>query len=179
MGERTVTDEQLEQLVSKRVAERKEVLAEVVAELEPALEAMRREIAGANHVKRTLGRQLARLTGLVEQTNAQLQAHIALPAHSGTQSQIDHIRQELDNGTQLAEEFGLDNTSLEERQALPEVLGEHVREKKERKTLDRRSDRRMTVYLVVATAAGSLFGGLLAAIALIAWISSQHLTGGP
>lgn len=183
MAERVVTDEQLDELVEQRMAaamaERKKVVEEVVAALQPQLEGIRKEAASANHVKRTLGRQLASLERLVKQTNAELGKHVVLPSHPGTQDAIERITEVIEKGEEISEQFGIENLSLEQKQALPGMLRNYVSEGLERKKLDRRRDRRMTIWMVATTAAGSLAGAILAAIAVVAYLSSVHVGGTP
>lgn len=177
MGERTVTDEQLEALVNKRLAERKEAIAEVLSELQPTLDGMRREIANANHIKRTLGRQLTRVENLVTQTAAEVRTHAQLPFHPAGTETIQNLTTDAQQGIELLEQFGVENLSLEEKQALPSVLGGYVRDKKDRKTLERRQDRRIALWLFIATGAGSVFGGILAGVAVIAFLASHGHPG--
>jgi len=181
MAERVVTDEQLDDLVEQRMsvalAERKKVVEEVVAALQPQLERIRREAASANHVKRTLGRQLSRLEGLVKQTNAELGRHVVLAAHPGTADTIERMTDALEKGEELTEQFGVGDLSLEQKKALPGMLKNYVNDQVDRQKLDRRNDRRLTFWLVMATAGGSLAGAVLAAIAVVAYLSAVHVGG--
>lgn len=113
MGSGTYSNEEIDEVVAKRLAERKEIINQAVAALQPTLEAMRREIAGANHVKRSIGRQVTRLAKATEETNRQLQAHISLV--SEMQQKLVRIEREVD-------EFGLPRMTIEERAAAPEML---------------------------------------------------------
>jgi hypothetical protein len=179
VNERIVSDEELEQLLAKRLAERKEIINEAVSALEPKLEQLRREISAANHIKGTLGRQLNRLERAVLQTNAELGKHVVLPSHPGEADTIARFEEALDKGEQLTAQFGVEALSLEQKQALPGMLQAYVTDQVDRQKLDRRRDRQMTVWLVVATAGGSIAGAVLAAIAVVAYLSSVHLGGTP
>jgi hypothetical protein len=128
-------------------------------------------------VKRTLGRQLASLERLVKQTNAELGKHVILAAHPGTADTIDRMNDALDKGEEMTRQFGVEDLSLEQKQALPGMLKSYVNDQIDRKKLDRRNDRRLTWWLVISTAGGSLAGAVLAAIAVVAFLSQVHITG--
>jgi hypothetical protein len=172
MAERTVTDEQLDILVEQRMAERRKVAEEVVAILEPKLEGIWREAATANHVKRTLGRQLTNLERLVKQTNAELGKHVILSAHPGTADVIDRMEEALDKGEQLTEQFGVEDLSLEQKQALPGILREYVTDQVDRQKGDRRSSRRAGMYQLVATIVASVAGAVVAVAAILSLVAN-------
>ncbi len=112
-----------------------------------AVEKLRTEFEGINT-------RIDSLTEQVKETNGQVSQH-----------------------SRLLDELGVAELSQTERAALPEVLVEHVQSKGERKQLERRNDRLLTLWLVVATAGGSLAGAVLAAIAVVAYLSQIHITG--
>jgi len=171
-GQRVVTDEQLDDLVEQRMAERRKVVEEVVAALQPLLEGIRREASSANHVKRTLGRELANLTRQVKQTNAELGKHMVLAAHPGTAEVIDRMEDALDKGEQLTEQFGVDELSLEQKQALPGLLKEYVTDQLDRQKGDRRSTRRASLYQLVATTVASVAGAIVAIAAILSLVAN-------
>jgi len=172
MSERLVTDEQLDILVEQRMAERRKVAEEVVAILEPKLEGIRREAATANHVKRTLGRQLARLERLVTATNGQLIAHSAMAAHPGTAEVIGRMEEALEKGEDLAEQFGVQDLSLEQKQALPAVLKNAVNDQVDRQKGDRRAKGRAVWIQLASTVVASVAGAIVAAAAILSLIAN-------
>jgi hypothetical protein len=176
--ERIVTDEQLDVLVEQRMAERKKVVDEVVAALQPHLEGIRKEAASANHVKRTLGRQLASLERLVKQTNAELGRHVTLPAHPGTADVVQRMDDALERGEELTAQFGVDSLSLEQKQALPWLLKNYVNEQTERQAIDRRARRRSAVTQVVTTFLGTVFGAIAAIAAILTYLAQTPHAGG-
>lgn len=173
MGEpRVVTEEELEVLVEQRLAERKKVVEEVVAALQPQLEGIRKEAASANHVKRTLGRQLSSLERLVKQTNAELGKHVVLPAHPGTQATIERMDEALDKGEQMAEQFGIENLSLEQKQALPGMLRNYVNEGIDRQKGDRRANRQAVWIQLASTVVASVAGAVVALAAILSLMAN-------
>jgi len=177
VGERLVTDEQLEELVAQRIKDRQGIIDEVVTALKPELEGMRREISSANHVKRTLGRQLTGLTALVRQSNAELRTHSALPFHPQGADLVDDLSEESRKGLELIEQFGVAELSLEQKQALPEVLDEHVRMKQERRQGDRRERNKQAWLLVVSQFVGAIAGALVAAASIVAYLHATASQG--
>jgi len=177
VGERFVTDEQLEELVTQRLKDRQGIIDEVVTALKPELEGMRREISSANHVKRTLGRQLTGLTVLVKQSNAEMRTHAALPFHPQGADIVGDLSEESSKGLELIEQFGIAELSLEQKQALPEVLEEHVRMKQERRQVDRRERRKQAWLLVASQFVGAIAGALVAAASIVAYLHATTPQG--
>lgn len=175
VSERTYTDEELEELFDQRLKQRKDLITEAVGALRPELEGMRKEISSANHVKRTLGRQLTALSRLVQQTNAELGRHVVLPAHPGTAEAIARMEDVLDKGEALTEEFGVEQLSLEQKQALPGMLRDYVNDQVERKKLDRRDSRRRAWLQVASAFAGSVAGAIAATVSILTYLAK---TGG-
>ncbi len=172
MTERLVTDEQLDVLVEQRMSERRKVVEEVVTALQPLLEGIRKEASSANHVKRTLGRELASLTRQVKQTNAELGKHVVLAAHPGTAEVIDRMEEALDKGEQLTEQFGIEDLSLEQKQSLPGMLSAFITERVDRQKGDRRSTRRAGTYQLIATVVASVAGAVVAVAAILALVAN-------
>ena len=172
-----VSEEDLEQLVAKRLKERKEIINEAVTALEPTLEGLRKEISAANHVKLPLGRQLTRVERLLRQTMAEVRAHADLPFHPAGSDTIETLTAEAQKGLELLEQFGVEDLSLEQKQALPEVLDEHVRNKQERAAGDRRASDRLNA----THALSALMSAILTAIAMSGGLYvylSTHPIGG-
>lgn len=172
MTERYVTDEQLDVLVEQRMAERRKVVEEVVAALQPVLDGIRKEASSANHVKRTLGRELANLTRQVKQTNAELGKHVVMAAHPGTADAIDRMEEALDKGEQLTEQFGVEDLSLEQKQALPGLLREYVTDQVGRQKGDRRATQRAVWIQMISTVVASLAGAIVAVAAILSLIAN-------
>lgn len=104
------SDADVDRIVAKRLTEAQQ--ANVVEALSKELTAIRREIASANHIKRTLGKQIAELATLVR-------GHLALPMHAGTAEKFTQLER---NFQEAEQEFGLDNLTPEERAAFPTVV---------------------------------------------------------
>lgn len=107
---RRFSEADVEKIVAKRLEERQQ--ADIVAGLSKELNAIRREIGSANHLKREFGKQLADLNALVR-------AHVAQPMHTGTAEKFAEMEREFGKAE---EEFGLDNLTPDERAAFPVVI---------------------------------------------------------
>ncbi len=116
---------EVEAELERRLKKQKEVVADAVESLRPELREMSERIQDSNHVKAELkeefGSQLRQtnlslktLTDEVRATNSRLEAHAGQRTHAGVAS--------------LITEFGVDNMSLEQKQALAGVLGAAVRD---------------------------------------------------
>lgn len=149
---RMVTDDQLEALVAKRLKERQEFINEAVTALKPELDRMSRQIQAANHVKRTIGKQIAGLSDLVRQTNTKIEVHAVAPSHEV----IDATFKDL----------GVDEMSLDQKQSLLEITADHVRTRDDRVVMDRRRiDRRAWLHLAL-TFVATLVGAAVAAVTI-------------
>lgn len=159
-GERVVTEEQLEALVAKRLRERAEFINEAVAALRPEIEAMTKQIAAANHVKKELGGQISELATLVKATNSKLELHAMPPSH------------EVIGAT--FRELGVDQMSLEQKQVLGEITEQAVRTRDNRVELDRRSDRRRSWIQLGLTFVATLVGAAVGALSIGAAFGFRH-----
>lgn len=158
-GSRLVTDDQLEALVAKRLKERAEIISEAVTALKPELDRMSKQIQAANHVKRTIGKQITGLTALVKQTNSKLELHAVAPSH------------EVIGAT--FQELGINEMSLEQKQALGEMTEQHVRTRDSRVELDRRGGRRRSLLQLGLTFVATLAGALVAATTIAAFLGHK------
>lgn len=161
-----VSEEDLEQLVAKRLKERKEIINEAVGALRPELDAMRREISAANHVKRELGGQMKSLAREVRKTNIELLRHASLQSHSGTEAELASIRAELEEGNALIEEFGINELSAEQKRAFPSVLKSFVTSRDQDREDARKENRRQTWIHALSAFGAAIAGAVSAAIAL-------------
>ena len=172
---RPVSDEEIERIVAKRLKERQEVVAEIAAAIKPELARMSKEISDANHIKRTLGRQIANLERMVLKTNIAIDTHAQLAWHAGTTGILDRLTKSVE----VVGELGVDALSQEQRKALPAVLEGYVRTREERKEEDGAEKRRQAWLQAVGAAGGALAGAIAAFIALIAYLSTHPPGGHP
>lgn len=170
-----VSEAELEQLIAKRLKERQEIISEAVTALKPHLDRMSDEIASANHIKQTLGRDINRLSREVRATNRGLAEHVALPGHPGTHAIVLEIQKDLERGEDLMDEFGISDLSAEQRAAFPSVLKAFVVTSAEQKKAERQAERRQ-VWIHLAT---SFMSALVTAIVVItgfvAWLAAHPL----
>ena len=172
---RMVSEQELESLISKRLKERQEIINEAVKALRPELAAMREEIAAANHIKQTLGRDINRLSREVRATNRQLTQHAALPGHPGTEAAVAQIKEEMEKGEDLMEEFGISDMSTEQRRAFPVVLKTFITAGEQAKKQDRMSERRQVWIHLAASFMSALVTAIVVISAFLAWISQHPL----
>lgn len=171
---RLVSEAELGALVAKRLKERQEIIGEAVISLKPELDRMTREISAANHIKRTLGKQISALERSVRQTNAKLDTHTSLAMHGGTAGVLGRLTETVE----VIGELGVNTLSQEQRKALPAVLEEHVRTREDKKDADRHERQRQNWMNVFATFASSVAGAVAAAAAILAWLSTHPAVGG-
>lgn len=160
------SDADIDRIVGKRLAEREQ--ANIVDALSKELTSIRREIASANHVKRTLGKQLAELNDLVR-------AHVKQPMHPGTAERF----LELEQSFQKAEvEFGLENLTPEERAAFPTVVRTvlaaqaRVNEQKQQEKEHAEDDTRHWQKVAAICAAVAVAVSILSATGIFTWLRS-------
>jgi hypothetical protein len=188
VAERLVTDEQLDDLVEQRMAaalaERRKVAEEVVSMLQPELEGIRQEAHNANGIKRTLGRQLTRLERAVinlatdvKQARAELKGHAELPFHTEGAETITRLTQQSQMGLELLEEFGVEDLSLDQKRALPEVLDEHVRNKQARAVGDRRASDRLNATHALSALVSAILTAIAMGGGLYVYLSTHPIGG--
>lgn len=150
----------VDRIVAKRVAEQQR--ESVVAELSKELSAIRKEISSANHIKRTIGKELARVATLIEN-------HIKLPMHPGTAERFTEF-------DQAEEQFGLDQLTPDERAAFPvvvrTVLASQQRLKERRAEEKDQADATTRFWQMVAgvAAASAVIVSLLSATGFFTWV---------
>jgi hypothetical protein len=172
-----VSEQELEQLIAKRLKERQEIINEAVGALRPELDRMSREIASANHIKQTLGKQVLELTREVRKTNLELTNHAALKAHPGTAADIAEIREELAEGEGIMQEFGIKDLSAEQRKAFPSVLKGFVVKREEERKEQQTELRRQAWIHVGSSFISALLGAATTAAAVIGWIATHPSVG--
>jgi hypothetical protein len=176
---RMVSEDQLEALIAKRLKERQEIISEAVTALKPELDRMSREIASANHIKRTLGSQIRTLSRAVRTTNLELRQHSALRGHPGTEAEITEIKQELEQGEELMQQFGITDLSTEQRKAFPAVLKAFVVTSDEQLKQEADDRKRQAWIHVGSSFLSALLGAVAAATGFIAWLSAHPIKASP
>jgi septal ring factor EnvC (AmiA/AmiB activator) len=176
---RTFSEAEVEHLVAKRLKERQEIIAETVSALKPHLERMSDEIASANHIKQTLGRDINRLSREVRATNRQLTQHMALAGHPGTITEIGEIKEDLERSEELMHELGVNDLSADQRRVFPAVLKSYVMTGEEQQKADRRSARRQVWIHLATSFLSALVTAIVVVSGFIAWLASHHIRVGP
>ena len=170
-----VSEQELEGLIAKRLKERQEIINEAVNALKPELKAMRDEIAAANHVKQTLGRDINRLSREVRATNRELTQHVALAGHPGTEAAVAEIKEEMDKGEELMQDFGINDMSAEQRRAFPVVLKTFVNAGEQSKKQDRMAERRRVWIQLLTSFVSAVVTAVVVISAFLAWLAAHPL----
>jgi len=166
---RMVSEAELEALVEKRLKERHGIINEALGALKPDLDRMVREIASANHIKRTLGRQIASLDRSIKKTALALDVHTQLAWHVGTTGILDR----LSKNAEVIGELGVNTLSQEQRKALPAVLEEHVHRREERREDDRKAQRRQVFIHLASSFLSALVTAIVVVTGFVAWLSAR------
>ena len=172
--EKLYTRAELEETIARRLGERREIVAQAVEAITPKLEEMRREIISANHIKSTLGRQLSRLTRLVEESQRTLGAHIALAHHSGTGEVLHVLRDDVNSLLELRDETGADTLTKEERAVVPAIVKGFLATKEQRVEQERQDRHRLLMVTILTSVIGALAGAITAGATVALVFYSVH-----